>query len=213
MLVQNLKGFTMYFKQIKEKGDNFSYIIADEETKEAAVVDPNFNADTIIRVIKDCRLTVKYVINTHGHWDHVAGNNEISSKLGGRIVAYLSSKTNKQVGVVDGDVVKVGKLGIRVIHTPGHTHDSICLLVEDKLLTGDTLFVGECGRTDMLGGSTREMYSSLLDKLMKLDDNVKVYPGHDYGQAPHSTIGEEKKTNYTLEKRTLEQFIEFMKEP
>ena len=203
----------MYFRQIKAKGDNFSYIIGDEETKEAAVVDPSFNADVIIRVIKEHRLTVKYIIDTHGHWDHIAGNNEISSKLGGKIVAYLSSKTNKQVGVVDGDVVKIGKLGIKVIHTPGHTHDSLCLLVKDKLLTGDTLFVGECGRTDMAGGSAREMYYSLFGKLMKLCDDVKVYPGHDYGRAPSSTIGEEKKTNYTLEKRTLEQFIDFMEEP
>jgi len=202
----------MYFRQVKAKGDNFSYIIADEETKEATVVDPSFNTDEITRVIKDRELTVRYVIDTHSHWDHTSGNSEIASKLKGKIVAHRSSKVDKEVGVVDGDVLRIGGLGIKIIHTPGHTFDSICLLIGDKLLTGDTLFVGECGRTDMPGGSAREMYHSLFGKLMKLGDDVKIYPGHDYGRSPYSTIGEEKKTNYTLEKRTLEQFIKFMKE-
>jgi glyoxylase-like metal-dependent hydrolase (beta-lactamase superfamily II) len=109
--------------------------------------------------------------------------------------------------------LELGKVKIKVIYTPGHTPDGICLLVENKLLTGDTLFVGECGRTDMLGASAEAMYDSLFDKLMKLDDSVEVYPGHDYGSAPHSTIGKERRTNYVLEKRTLEEFVEFMSTP
>jgi len=82
-----------------------------------------------------------------------------------------------------------------------------------KLVTGDTLFVGECGRTDLPGGSSVEMYNSLFGKLMKLDNNIEVYPGHDYGSRPHSTIGEEKRTNHVLEERSLDEFVEFMKEP
>jgi glyoxylase-like metal-dependent hydrolase (beta-lactamase superfamily II) len=100
-----------------------------------------------------------------------------------------------------------------VIHTPGHTPDGICLLVDNKLLTGDTLFVGECGRTDLAGSSAEDMYHSLFDKILALDDSIEVYPGHDYGNKPISTIGDERRTNYTLEKRTLEEFIEFMSEP
>ncbi|PIU59170.1 Zn-dependent hydrolase, partial [Candidatus Bathyarchaeota archaeon CG07_land_8_20_14_0_80_47_9] len=130
-----------------------------------------------------------------------------------KVVAHKLSHVSKDVGVVDGDIVKVGTIGIRVLHTPGHSPDSICLLCDNKLLAGDTLFVGECGRTDMPGGNTRDMYDSLFDKLMKLDDKVEVYPGHDYGSKPSSTIGEERKTNYTLEKRTLEEFMEFMSQP
>jgi len=107
--------------------------------------------------------------------------------------------------------LSVGKIPIKVIYTPGHTADSVCLLVDKaKLLTGDTLFVGECGRTDFPGGSSKSMYDSLFNKLLKLNDNVEVYPGHDYGLKPQSTIGEEKKSNYTLQPRSLEDFIAFM---
>jgi glyoxylase-like metal-dependent hydrolase (beta-lactamase superfamily II) len=116
--------------------------------------------------------------------------------------------------VVDGDILGVGQISLKVIYTPGHTIDSICLLVDNKkLLTGDTLFVGECGRTDFSGGNTKSMYDSLFNKLSKIDDDVEVYPGHDYGVKPSSTIGEEKKSNYTLQPRSIEEFIEFMNSP
>ncbi len=111
-------------------------------------------------------------------------------------------------------MLRVGKISITTIYTPGHTTDSICLLIDkQKLLTGDTLFVGECGRTDFPGGNTKSMYESLFNRLLKLDDNVEVYPGHDYGPKPSSTIGEEKKSNYTLQPRSLKDFIEFMSTP
>jgi len=200
----------MFFKQVIQQGDNFSYIIADDTTKEAAVIDPNFNADAIIRILRNQNLNVRIVINTHDHIDHTASNEDFRSNFGAKVVAHKLSHVNKDVSVVDGDVIRVGETVIKVIHTPGHTQDSICLLVDDKLLTGDTLFVGECGRTDLPGGSAEDMYYSLFGKLMKLDDNIKVYPGHDYGPKPYSTIGVERRTNYTLQKRTVEEFIAFM---
>jgi hydroxyacylglutathione hydrolase len=203
----------VFFRQIKRRGDNFSYIIADQTTKEAAVVDPSFNSEVIISLLKDQNLKVKYIINTHYHGDHTAGNQDIKSAFGAKIVAHKLSRIAKDISVVDGDVIKIGEIRISVIYTPGHSPDSICLLFDNKLLTGDTLFVGECGRTDLLDGSVRDMYHSLFDKLSKLDDSIEVYPGHDYGPKPNSTIGSEKKTNYTLEKRTLAEFIEFMKQP
>jgi glyoxylase-like metal-dependent hydrolase (beta-lactamase superfamily II) len=202
----------MFFRQIKQYGDNFSYIIADETAKEAAVVDPSFNTDAITRLLKENGLRLKYIINTHGHGDHTAGNEDIKHAFGAKIVAHKLSNINKDISVDDGEVILVGKIPIKIIHTPGHTRDGICLFVDGKLLlTGDTLFVGECGRTDLPGGSPEEMYASLFGKLMKLDDDVEVYPGHDYGSKPHSTIGFEKRTNYVLERRTLEEFIEFMR--
>ncbi len=204
----------MFFKQVQQHGDNFSYIIADEEVKEAAVVDSSFNASEIIKTLNAKKFKLKYLINTHGHSDHTAGNAELTAMFHPKTVTHKLSKVNFDIAVEDGDVLSVGKIPIRVIYTPGHTLDSICLLVNNrKLLTGDTLFVGECGRTDFPGGSSKSMYDSLFNRLMKLDDSVEVYPGHDYGSKPSSTIGEEKASNYTLKPRSLKDFIEFMAEP
>jgi hydroxyacylglutathione hydrolase len=204
----------MFFKQVQQHGDNFSYIIADDVTREAAVVDSSFNAGEIIRILKTENLKLKYVINTHDHSDHTAGNEELLSMFSAKTVAHKLSRIKDDVAVDDGDIILLGNVPVKVIHTPGHTPDSICLLVDNKkLLTGDTLFVGECGRTDLPGGNSRSMYGSLFNKLLKLGDDVEVYPGHDYGSKPSSTIGEEKRSNYTLEPRGLTEFIEFMKQP
>ncbi|MEM3578039.1 MAG: MBL fold metallo-hydrolase [Candidatus Bathyarchaeia archaeon] len=203
----------MFFRQIKHRGDNFSYIIADETTREAAVIDPSFNTEAITQLLKTHSFQLKYIINTHGHADHTAGNQKLQERFNAKIVAHKKSKINKHISIEGGDTIKFGKVTIKVIYTPGHTPDSICLLVNGKLLTGDTLFVGECGRTDLPGGSAEDMYNSLFNKILKLNDEIEVYPGHDYGEQPYSTIGKERKTNYTLEKRTLEEFIEFMKQP
>ena len=203
----------MFFRQVKCLCDNFSYIVADDYSREAAVIDSSYNANEIAEILKSKDFKLKYIINTHGHSDHTAGNAELRAEFGGRIVAHESSKTKPDVTVTDGEDIVVGTIRMKVIHTPGHTPDSICLLVDDKLLTGDTLFVGECGRTDMLGGDSKSMYDSLFNKLLKLKDDVKVYSGHDYGPKPYSTIGEERKSNYTLKPRSLGEFVSFMKTP
>ena len=202
----------MLFKQIQQHSDNFSYIIADEATREAAIVDSSFNAGEIIHVLKTERLTLKYVVNTHGHSDHTAGNTELLSMFDAKTVAHTLSRIDADIKVDDGDIIRVGNVPIKVIHTPGHTPDSICLLVDSKkLLTGDTLFVGECGRTDLPGGNSKSLYDSLFNKLLKLPDDVEVYPGHDYGPSPCSTIGEQRRTNYVLQPRSLIEFMEFLK--
>lgn len=203
----------MFFKQIKYRGDNFSYIIADDTSREALVVDPSFNSDAIALIIKDQSFNLKYIINTHGHPDHTAGNEELKRAFHSKIMAYKLARVGQDVGVEDGDVIKLGNVTLKVIFTPGHAPDSICLLIDGKLLTGDTLFVGECGRTDLPGGNAKDMYVSLLNKIAKLDDSIEVYPGHDYGKYPSSTIAKEKETNYTLQNRTLQQFILFMQTP
>jgi hydroxyacylglutathione hydrolase len=204
----------VFFRQIQLHSDNFSYIIADEDTNEAAVVDSSHNADEIIKILKNRKLRLKYIITTHGHSDHTAGNTELTSIFGAKIVAHNKSKIGPDTFVDEGDVLNVGRVSIKVIYTPGHTTDSICLLVDNqKLLTGDILFVGECGRTDLPGGNSKSMYESLFSKIRKLDEEVEIYPGHDYGMKPSSTIGEEKKSNYTLQPRSLDDFIEFMNQP
>ena len=203
----------LFFKQIKQWSDNFSYVIGDDVIKEAAIIDPSFNAETIIQLLAQQGFKAKYVINTHGHMDHASGNEKIRSTLGAKVVAHKLSRVKKDISVDEGDIIKIGNVTAKIISTPGHTSDSICLLVDGKLLTGDTLFVGECGRTDLPDGNSGDMYHSLFDKLLKLNDDVEVYPGHDYGLSPHSTIGRERRTNYTLEKRSLEEFVEFMSQP
>jgi hydroxyacylglutathione hydrolase len=204
----------MFFKQIRQGGDNFSYIVADEISRKAAVVDSSFNADQLAEIIKSEKFSLKYIISTHGHSDHTAGNLELRTMFGAQIVAHNLSRVRHDLGVEDGDTLEVGVVRVAVVHTPGHTPDSICLLVDgQKLLTGDTLFVGECGRTDLAGGDSKAMYDSLFNKLMKLSDEVEVYPGHDYGSKPFSTIGAERRSNYVLQPRSLEEFVEFMRQP
>ena len=204
----------MFFKQIQQHGDNFSYLVADEDANEAAVVDSSFNAGEIIKILKAKKFNLKYIVNTHGHSDHTAGNLELKSIFEAKIVAHKLSRVNFDVAADDGDVLAVGKVSLKVIYTPGHSLDSICVLIDNKkLLTGDTLFVGECGRTDLLGGNSKNLYESLFKKLLKLDDATEVYPGHDYGLKSSSTIGEEKKSNYVLQPRKLEDFINFMSQP
>jgi glyoxylase-like metal-dependent hydrolase (beta-lactamase superfamily II) len=204
----------MFFRQVQQHSDNFSYVIADAAAREAAVVDSSFNSGEIMDILKTGNFTLKYIINTHSHSDHTAGNQELQSLFGAKIVAHKLSKINTEVKVNDGDTIYVGNVSVEVIYTPGHTADSICLLIDGKkLLTGDTLFVGECGRTDLPSGNSRSMYDSLFNKLLKLSDDVEVYPGHDYGLKPFSTIGEERHSNYVLQDRSLEEFVSFMSQP
>jgi hydroxyacylglutathione hydrolase len=148
---------------------------------EAAVVDSSYNAAEIAQIIKTKRFHLKYIIHTHGHLDHIAGDGELRSELTtAKTVGHRLSKSKLDLPVDDNDIILVGSIRIKVIHTPGHTPDSMCLLIDDEiLLTGDTLFVGECGRTDLPGGDPSKMYDSLFNKLLKLDDAVLVYPGHD----------------------------------
>ena len=203
----------MIFIQILvETMRNFAYLIGDERTGLAAVVDPAGAVERILGLARDHGLKIIYIINTHSHSDHVVGSQELASATGAKIVMHKRARATKHIAVEDGDVISVGEFRIKVIYTPGHSPDGISLLVEDKLLTGDTLFIGECGRTDLPGGSSEELYESLFCKLVTLSDELEVYPGHDYGDRPHSKLGYEKKNNYTLKPRSKGEFVKFMDE-
>ncbi|HUG97116.1 MAG TPA: MBL fold metallo-hydrolase [Nitrososphaera sp.] len=190
---------------------NFTYVIADEESGDAAIIDPSWDLDEIFHALKKNGWRAKYVINTHTHFDHVLGNDQVARVVGAKIVQHKNSQLEKHVEVSDGDVIEIGSIRLRVLHTPGHSKDSMCLLLDDQLVfTGDTLFVGNCGRTDLPGSDPAEMYHSLFDRLAKLDEKLVVYPGHNYGSIPTSTIGREKKTNFVLQPRSKQEFLEFM---
>lgn len=205
----------LLFRQIQEHGDNFSYIIADSETRETVVVDSSYNADVILKAIKAQNLQLKYIINTHGHSDHTAGNKILQQAFKkARIVAHKQTKNQTDLRVDDGDQLTIGAVTLQVLYTPGHTLDGICLLINNqKLLTGDTLFIGECGRTDLPGGNPIQLYQSLFGKILKLDRTIEVYPGHNYGPSPSSTIAIERESNYVLQHRTEKEFVEFMSQP
>jgi glyoxylase-like metal-dependent hydrolase (beta-lactamase superfamily II) len=206
---------SIFFRQLKSGVmGNLSYVVGDKETERAAVVDPPLDTRIILDLLSKNNLKLVYVINTHGHFDHTEGNATLKKITGAKIVAHESSHVRKDIAVKDGETLKLDGIKIRVIHTPGHSHDGISLLVNNRIvMTGDTLFVGECGRADLPDSDPGELYESLFNKLMKLDDGVEVYPGHDYGTKTHSTIGYEREHNYTLKPRSKSEFIQFMAQP
>ena len=190
---------------------NFTYIVADEENGEAAVIDPSWDLDKIFQTLKKNNWRAKYIINTHTHFDHVIGNEQMAELTGAKIVQHKNSQLEKDIAVSDGDTIEIGSIRLQVLYTPGHSKDSICLLLDDQFIfTGDTLFVGNCGRVDLPGSDAKEMYDSLFNRLAKLDENLILYPGHNYGPTSISTIGHEKKTNYVLQPRSKQEFLELM---
>jgi glyoxylase-like metal-dependent hydrolase (beta-lactamase superfamily II) len=190
---------------------NFTYILADENTRESAVIDPSWDLERIFAILNENGWKVKYIINTHTHFDHILGNEQVAAITGAKIIQHKESTEKYDLPVEDGQIIEVGKMVIRIVHTPGHSKDSISLVVDnDIVLTGDTLFVGNCGRVDLPGSNASEMYHSLFEKIAKLQDSLVVYPGHDYGSKKTSTIGEEKRTNYVLKARSRAEFVRFM---
>lgn len=187
------------------------YILADEKTKEAVVIDPGDDAEAILGIIKDKGLAVKYIVNTHAHFDHVGANGRLKEATGAAILIHkadspLLHTTVKQAGmfgmttaaspaadrqVEDGDVISAGEVSLKVLYTPGHSSGGISLLEQGMVFTGDALFAGSIGRTDLPGGDLMTLISSIKAKLMTLPDETRVFPGH----GPASTIGEERKEN------------------
>lgn len=201
----------MIFYQIEAGGDrNFAYLVADGENGRAALFDPPPDYDRYLALVTRHGLKVDYIILTHGHSDHTWGVSEAKQQTGGRIVAHPQNPVHADLTVRDGDKLSLGSLVLEILYTPGHSDDSLCILAGDKLITGDTLFVGKVGGTD-LGANARKEYKSLHEKLMKLDDRVEVYPGHNYGVKPSSTIGHERRTNPFLLRKSFDEFVDLKK--
>ena len=195
----------MIFEQI-EVGNmqNFSYMVGDEETKEGAIVDAGWEPEKLVEVAKSKDIKIKFILLTHTHYDHVNSLGKLFELTNAKIIVHEGdAKDVENLGlpyetVKDGDEINIGKLKVKIIHTPGHSPGSVCYLVENKLITGDTLFIGAVGRVDLLGGDIEQMYES-LQKLKKLDEGIEVCPGHDYGSRKISTISYEKENNPYME--------------
>jgi glyoxylase-like metal-dependent hydrolase (beta-lactamase superfamily II) len=186
------------------------YLLECEETLSAVVIDPGDDADVILNILEERKLNLELIINTHGHVDHIAANSDLKQKTNAQLCIHkldadmivnpqknLSSFIGRAISsspaskiLKDGDILEAGMISLKVIHTPGHSPGSICLLTDEAIFTGDLLFAGSIGRYDFPGSSYEQIINS-LKKIMELDDNIEVYPGH----GPITTIGEERSTN------------------
>jgi len=189
---------------------NFTYLVADPEAKVAAVIDPSFDSRSLQEIAKERGWKIELILNTHSHFDHVVDNERLAADTGAKVAAHRLAPTRKDIALDDGETLKVGSLQLRAVHTPGHSPDSVCFVVDTYLFTGDTLFVGECGRCDLPGSDPGAMYESLFQQLGALDGSLTVLPGHDYGPAPSSTLEEQRQTNYVLQPRSKAEFIRFV---
>ncbi|TAK25103.1 MAG: MBL fold metallo-hydrolase [Nitrosarchaeum sp.] len=189
---------------------NFTYVVEDEDTNEGIIIDPSWDLDQIEQIIKRNNLKIKYIVNTHHHFDHTLGNEGMIKSTNAKIIQHEKSELKHDITVKDGDVIEFGNSKLTVLHTPGHSKDSMCLIGDGKIFSGDTLFVGNCGRIDLPGGSAKEQYHSLFDVLYSLNDDLVLYSGHNYGHSLTSTIGQEKITNFVMQKRTEQEFVDMM---
>lgn len=203
----------MAIEQIRVGYDNFSYVIYCQDRRKAAIVDTGFDVSKALELISSKNLELEYIVNTHYHSDHSSGNQRVKNAFpSARIVASEADGVrlgvNVDITVSDGSRLKLGGINLDFILTPGHTPGGICIIVDDEaLLTGDTLFIGDCGRTDLPGGDNAQMYRTLKEKIMPLSDHLIVYPGHDYGDKKFDTLGNQKMTNKTLLARSLDEFL------
>lgn len=186
--------------------DNFSYLVICPQSGKALGVDPGISPESMLSVIRDRELTLEVLANTHGHGDHIAGNGEVLRVTGAKLAASLIDVPGAEISLSEGSQLRIGSIVIGVLHTPGHTPGALVFNPPGALITGDTLFVTRCGRADFPGSDPEAMYHSLM-RLAAYPPNTKVFPGHDYGPKPHSTIGYEREHNEYMKCPDLESFI------
>jgi glyoxylase-like metal-dependent hydrolase (beta-lactamase superfamily II) len=214
----------LYFKQI-ELGpmQNFVYLIGSMESRKIAVVDAAWEIDEILRIAAQDGMELTHAFVTHTHPDHVGGRfagveiegiTELLSKSKAKVVVHKAEAEflkglapSDIVKAESGDKIDVGGIEIQLLHTPGHTPGSQCFLMENRIVSGDTLFIGSCGRVDLPGSNPEQMYYSLTQKLMALPDDTVLFPGHNYSDRTTSTMGEQKRINPYLQFHSLKQFL------
>jgi glyoxylase-like metal-dependent hydrolase (beta-lactamase superfamily II) len=198
-----------FFEQIRSSGC-LSYILGCLKDKVCVVIDPEINkADDYFQLAQFFGSKLVYAIDTHTHADHSSACKVMRERYGVKVLMQRASEAPYiDRAVDDGDEIRFGQLALKVIATPGHTQDSMCLLFRDRIFTGDTLLIGGCGRTDLPGGNAEKQYESLR-KLEALGDQTRVYPGHDYREAV-SILGDEKRQNPRLTIASKDEFVHFM---
>src|SRR5262249_23455334 len=203
---------SMLFEQLRA-GGCLSYVAGCEKTCAGVIIDPALDLiDRYVALTVEKGLRVRYVIDSHTHADHFSAARGLARQLGARIVMHRRSAAPfADLRVDDGELLVVGDLRVQVLHTPGHTDDSMCLVLPDRVLTGDTLLIGATGRTDLPTGDPEALYESLFGKLLRLADDVQVFPAHDYKGRASTTIGVEKSTNPPLQRRERAAFVETMR--
>jgi glyoxylase-like metal-dependent hydrolase (beta-lactamase superfamily II) len=201
----------MIFEQIATGGCQ-SYLLGCEKTCAAVLIDPELSQiDHYRGLCAQHGLTVKYVIDTHTHADHFSASHELGKALGVPVVMHrLSPAPHADMRLDDGDMLIAGELRLRALHTPGHTRDSMSLVMEDRVFTGDALLIGGTGRTDLPTGDPHQLYESLFQGLLKLAPETMVFPAHDYKGRSHSTIGAEIADNPRLQKTDRAEFVAMM---
>lgn len=189
-----------------------SYLVGCEATCAAVLIDPEISlADRYVGAVGQHGLTVRYVVDTHTHADHFSASRELARRFGAPLVMHrLAPEAHASLRLDDGDMLAVGRLRLKALHTPGHTRDSMCLVMDDRVFTGDTLLIGGTGRTDLPTGDPHDLYESLFEKLLKLPAETLVFPAHDYKNLGHSTIGAELGGNPRLAKTARAEFVEMM---
>lgn len=202
----------MLFEPIATGGCR-SYLIGCEASCAAALIDPELSQiDRYVALAAQHGVRIRYVIDTHTHADHFSATRELASRLGIPIAMHHSSAAPfVDLRVGDGESIVLGKLRIQVLHTPGHTRDSMCLRIENKLFTGDTLLISATGRTDLPTGDPQALHDSLFNRLLRLDPALEVYPAHEYKSRSHSTLAQELEQNPRLQKRDRTEFVEMMR--
>jgi glyoxylase-like metal-dependent hydrolase (beta-lactamase superfamily II)/rhodanese-related sulfurtransferase len=202
----------MIFEQIATGGCQ-SYLVGDSDACAAVLIDPELaQADRYVALAARESLRIRYLVDTHTHADHFSGTRELARRLGVPVVMHRASPAPfVDMRLDDGEMLVVGELRLRVLHTPGHTRDSMCLVTEDRVFTGDTLLIGGTGRTDLPTGNPEALHASLFERLLKLDPALEVYPAHDYKQQGHSTLRQELAANPRLQKSGRAEFVEMMR--
>ena len=186
--------------------DNFSYLLYCPQTKVAAAIDPSMYPERLLAKAQELGVSIAFVVNTHGHRDHVAGNDTVIKASGAKLAAHPLDVSHADISLDDGATLNIGNGQIEVFHTPGHSPGSLVFKAGTRLITGDTLFVSRCGRADLPGSNVENLYHS-LQRLKTLPPDCSVYPGHDYGPKPVSTLAWELEHNDYLKCPDLESFI------